>query len=150
MNNRLKRYRVEDGAFMRYLTAFDRWPTHLAVPVNIVGPPSDAQLETVWYDQSMRCFVALVSHSSFPEVPQGEHPPMDADHWLHVEVAYLERGEDKAYRLHGQSPPDVDSRIRELESALSQFLDAYDDGGMQWIARTYDHANKLIGRESQR
>lgn len=70
-DRRLKIVRVSPDLIVDILNMRHRGPEYLAFP-DIPDLPIDAEVRDVRYNEYRRCLDVLLSHSSFPPVPDGE------------------------------------------------------------------------------
>lgn len=121
MERKLKRYGIEPSQLLGgYLRRFRNWPSCIRVAKSS-GPPDGAKFEEIWFDQNRRCFVVMVSHDSFSEVPAGEEIP-DAEDLLNVQEQVLIRCHDGAYRLPGNEIHQQSSLVVDWHSMSTENL----------------------------
>lgn len=76
-SNRLRIYHVSTGDMVMFLNWHKRQPQYISVP-EIPGLPDGAEVESVYDSPAHRAIAVVVSHPSFPEVPDGEHIPIES------------------------------------------------------------------------
>jgi hypothetical protein len=75
-SRRLRTYQIDTGDMVLFLNWAKRQPQYIAVP-EMSGIPDGADVEWVYACPERRSIAVVVSHPSFPEVPDGEQIPFE-------------------------------------------------------------------------
>lgn len=94
---RLRRYYLQPELALAYLQSMAHWPQAFGRCI-VTDIPDDARIERLFWSEERRCFVVLVSHPSFDEIPDGLEVPEGMGGYANLEKVWIARDADGAYR----------------------------------------------------
>ena len=107
-SRRLRKFGFSEEWLVACFQSMNNWPDLIQLPKWDPAIPADAKVESVRYEPDQRCWIAVLSHPSFDEIPNdGQELPFSPRQQWSFEMILIARQPDGSFREDRGQPVEL-------------------------------------------